>query len=234
MNIALIVAAGTGSRMQGIEVPKQFLIVEDKPLFVYSAETFQNHQDIDAIVIVTLGEYIEQVKKWCNDYNLTKVKAVISGGQTRRASVYYGIKEIKKIAVKSPDTIVLIHDAARPLVTSQIITNNIVLCKQYRAVITAIPASDTIFKSKDGDIISGSLNRSELYQAQTPQTFDLYTIDEAHFMAMTDGVPDDITDDARLVMYFGMNVYFTNGSKYNFKITTNEDLEIFKTIIKNK
>ena len=123
MNFALVLAAGSGTRMNN-EQPKQFLMVNNKPLFYYSVESFNRNKDIDAIVIVTNNEYIEQVQNWCIEYNLCKVKSVVKGGQTRQESVYNGLQELSKIVDNLKD-LVLIHDSARPLVTQRIINENI-------------------------------------------------------------------------------------------------------------
>ena len=124
MNIALIVAAGTGSRMGDAGKPKQFLLVKDKPLMVHTVNAFEMHNDINQIVIVTSADYVEQVKNWCEQYNLRKVKAVVIGGDSRQASVYNGLQAIRELGTKEDD-IILIHDAARPLVSKDIISKNI-------------------------------------------------------------------------------------------------------------
>ena len=232
MNVALILAAGSGSRMENLNEPKQFVMVNDKPLFIYSVESFQSNPNIDMIFIATNPSYIEQVEDWCKIYNLTKVKSVFMGGSSRQGSVWNGLKKMHDY-IKSPNDIVLIHDAARPLVSQRIINDNISLCKRYGAVDTVIQASDTIFKTKDDETIDEILNRDELYQSQTPQTFEYGIINEAHIMALTDGVPN-VTDDCKLVMHFGTQVHFVSGDKLNFKITTSEDLALFKAIVDRK
>ena len=227
MNIALVLAAGSGTRMNN-EQPKQFILVNGKPLFLYSVETFQNNENIDAIVIATNKEFIEQVKELAKGYN--KVKSVIAGGETRQQSVYNGLKEIEKF-IKDGKDLVLIHDSARPLVSERIINENVTLGKQFGAVDTVVQASDTIINSKDKETINEILNRSELYQTQTPQTFEFGIIKKAHERALKDNVPN-VTDDCKLVMHFGVDVHFAKGDKLNFKVTTPEDLEMFKALVK--
>lgn len=227
MNIALVLAAGSGTRMNN-EQPKQFILVNGKPLFLYSVETFQNNENIDAIVIATNKEYIEQVKELAKGYS--KVKSVIAGGETRQQSVYNGLKEIEKFIGNEKD-LVLIHDSARPLVSERIINENVTLGKQFGAVDTVVQASDTIINSKDKETINEILNRSELYQTQTPQTFEFGIIKKAHERALKDNVPN-VTDDCKLVMHFGVDVHFAKGDKLNFKVTTPEDLEMFKALVK--
>lgn len=229
MNIALVLAAGSGTRMNN-EQPKQFIMVKDKPLFIYSVETFQKNKDIDAIVIATSNEYIDYVQNKCEQLLMSKVKAVIEGGETRQASVYNGLKQIEKM-ISSPKDLVLIHDSARPLVSQRIIDENIALAKQYGAVDTVIPASDTIVKSMDEETLGDILNRSELYQTQTPQTFEFGIIKDAHEKALKEKVPN-VTDDCKLAMLYGTKVYFVKGDKFNFKVTTPEDLDLFKALVK--
>ena len=230
MNIALVLAAGSGTRMNSLNKPKQFVLIKDKPLMMYSIESFNHHPEIDAIVIVTSKDYVKYVQDLCQKHQLNKVKAVVIGGQTRQQSVFNGLKEIEKI-ISSEKDIVLIHDSARPLVNDKIISNNILLCKKYGAVDTVIPASDTIINSKDGEIIEGIPNRQELYQSQTPQTFVFNIIKDAHLKALETMIPH-VTDDCRLVKHFGIDVHLAEGSKQNFKITTDEDLELFKALVK--
>ena len=227
MNIALVLAAGSGTRMNNAQ-PKQFILVNNKPLFLYSVEAFQNNKDIDAIVIATSEEYIDLVKGYTKD--LSKVISVIKGGETRQQSVYNGLREIEK-NITNPKDLVLIHDSARPLVSQRIIDENIALGKEFGAVDTVIAASDTIINSKDNETINEILNRSELYQTQTPQTFEFGLIKNAHERALLDKVPN-VTDDCRLAMHFGIKVHFAKGDKLNFKVTTPEDLEMFKALVK--
>ena len=229
MNIALILAAGSGTRMNS-ELPKQFVVVNNKPLFLYSVETFQNNPDIDMIVIATNEQYISRVKELTMDYS--KVEAVIAGGETRQASVYNGLKQIEKL-INSENDNILIHDSARPLVSDRIISENVRACIKFGAVDTVIQASDTIINSKDSETINEILDRKEIYQTQTPQSFRFSIIKEAHERALKDNVPN-VTDDCKLAMHFGVDVHFVQGDKLNFKVTTPEDLEMFKALVKKK
>lgn len=230
MNIALILAAGTGSRMGNADKPKQFLPIYGKPLMVHTIEAFEAHDEVDVIVIVTNDIYIDQVKVWCKQYDLGKVRAVVAGGNSRQISVYNGLTAVKELA-KGKDDIVLIHDAARPLISQKIISDNIKGCKEFDAVDTVIKASDTIIRSTDEKTICDIPNRSELYQGQTPQTFKLSLILEAHEKAKSGLVPN-VTDDAKLVLSLGKKVHLVEGSKQNFKITTFDDLMMLKALLK--
>ena len=227
MNIALILAAGSGTRM-GMETPKQFVLVKDKPLLYYSVHMFETYPEVEAIVLVTNKENISLVKEIVEEYNFKKVKAVVVGGETRQDSVYNGLLKIKEFA--SEDDVVLIHDAARPLVNHRIIFDNIKACNEFGAVDTAIQASDTIVKSSDGSGVDELPLRKELYQAQTPQTFKLGLILEAHEYARSHRVPD-VTDDVKLVLSLGKEVHLVEGSKLNFKVTTPEDLDLLEGLL---
>ena len=229
MNIALIVAAGSGSRMENADRPKQFILVKDKPLMLYSIKAFQMHESIDAIVIVTNASSIEQVKEWCKEYQLNKVRLVVAGGFTRQESVYLGLQAVKSIALDYEKDIVLIHDAARPLVDKNIISANIDACFQYDAVCTAIKVKDTIARSMNAQTISGVANRQELYQCQTPQSFKLSLILKAHDLNKETSTA---TDDAQLVLALGKDVYLVDGSSLNFKITTDADLLLLNALLK--
>lgn len=230
MNIALILAAGSGTRMGNTNKPKQFLSIYNKPLIVHTIEAFEMHDDIDMILIVTNDTYIDDVKIWCKQYDLTKVQYIVAGGSSRQESVYNGLKKLEKIGISDED-IILIHDAARPLISQTIITDNIEACKKYQAVDTVIPSSDTIIRSVDKETICEIQKRSEQYQGQTPQSFTFKVINDAHEYAKSIN-NTETTDDCRLVLNMGKDVHLVSGSKLNFKITTFDDLMMLKALLK--
>ena len=230
MNIALILAAGTGSRMGNADKPKQFLPIYGKPLMVHTIEAFEMNPEVDAIVISTNSEYIDDVKVMCKQYDLSKVKSVVAGGATRQISVFNGLKGVQEVGAKDDD-IVIIHDSARPLISQKIIADNIKACKQYGAVDTVIKASDTIVHSKDEETITDIPPRKELYQGQTPQTFKMSIIMKAHEEALKNEIPN-VTDDTKLVLSQGIAVHLVEGDKLNFKITTFDDLMMLKALLK--
>jgi 2-C-methyl-D-erythritol 4-phosphate cytidylyltransferase len=231
MNIALIVAAGSGSRMGNADKPKQFLPIYGKPLMIHTIEAFEVHDEIDAIVVVTNEAYIDQVKVWCKQYDLGKIKAVVAGGDSRQISVHNGLQAVKALSKDPKNDIVLIHDAARPLISQRIITDNIRVCEKYDAVDTVIKASDTIVRSVNEESISDIPARNELYQGQTPQSFKLSLILDAHEYVKTHAI-DNVTDDCKLVLSLGKEVRLVEGSKQNFKITTFDDLMMLKALLK--
>ena len=227
MNIALIMAAGSGSRMQNANGPKQFIRINEKPLLIYSLETF--NKVVDAIIIVTNKDYINCVQVLCQTYNINKVKDIVIGGATRQESVINGLKAAKAI---DENVVVLIHDAARPLVSEKIIKDNIATVNEFGAAVTVIPATDTLHLSSDGEFVSSSLKRNEIYQAQTPQSFIVKDIFEAHLLAKQENFI--ATDDASLFNKYNKKpLHMVMGDKRNFKVTTEEDLLILKNYLDN-
>jgi len=230
MNIAIILAAGNSTRMKG-KTPKQLLNINGKPVSVYSLETFQAHSDVDNIIVVTKTDLFDTFSKIVKKYKLNKVSAIIAGGITRQASVFNALAFLDP-NIKHSD-IVLIHDAARPFITKRILDENIRIAKKSSAVETAILCADTISVSKNGQFITNVLDRRELYQAQTPQSFSFGLILQAHQKAALENWAN-VTDDAQLVLRFGHEVAIAEGTQNNFKITTREDYELAKDIVSKR
>ena len=226
--IALITAAGKGTRLVGVGIPKQFLRVNGKPILIYSAESFNSNKSIDEIYIITSKEHIEEVERLCRQYNINKLKLVVEGGQTRQESVLNGLVSMKSQGVNDDD-IVLIHDGARPLIDDLIINRNIEACLKHQAVETVIPLTDTVVKSSNGKIFDELADRNELYQVQTPQTFNFKLIFDAHKRFESLKLA---TDDAQLVHNMGKPVHLVEGNKKNLKITTIEDLNLMESLLK--
>ena len=221
-NIALILAAGIGSRMNN-DTPKQFMLINGKPLLFYSLSTFNNHDQIDEVYVVTNIENLSTVRGIIRDNNLKKVRGIIIGGKTRQESVYNGLKGIPNVA---SDDIILIHDSARPLVTKEIIDRNIDACLVYNAVNTVIPVTDSLVKSEGNE----SVDRNKVLAVQTPQTFRYDLILKAHEEALKENITN-AGDDASLVSRLNVNIKQVQGNKLNFKVTTMEDLIILKAIL---
>ncbi|MBN1072375.1 2-C-methyl-D-erythritol 4-phosphate cytidylyltransferase [Clostridium botulinum] len=229
MNIGIILAGGIGSRMGLVDRPKQFIDVYGKPILIHTLEAFDMHSQIDAIAVVCLPEWQEDVMIWLRKYEINKVKWLVDAGKTRQESVYNGLKTIRKDV--ADDDIVVIHDSARPLISNRIISDNIVGAKEYKAVDTVISSADTIIRSLDGDTIENVPVRKELYLGQTPQSFEYKLIVEAHEYAQKNIIAD-ATDDCQLVLKRSIPVRLVQGDKLNFKITTMEDLLLLKAIVK--
>lgn len=229
MNIGVILAGGKGTRMGIVDQPKQFIEIYGKPILIHTLEMFDVHEDIDAICIVGLKEWHDIIKIWVRKYEINKVRWVVDGGETRQGSVFNGLKAIRESV--QPDDIVVIHDAARPLLNHRIISENIAAARKYGCVDTVIPATDTIIKSLDQQTIESIPVRSELFMGQTPQSFRYSIIWDAHSNAGEE-ILKTVTDDCKLVLEFGNQVHLVNGDKLNFKITTMEDILLLKSIVK--
>lgn len=229
MNIGVILAGGSGSRMGIVDKPKQFIDIYGKPIIVHTLEIFDSHADIDAIAIVCLEEWLDDLRILLRKYEISKVKWLVVGGRTRQESIYNVIKTLSEECQE--DDILIIHDSVRPLVSHKIISNNIIGAKRYDAVDTVVPSADTIVKSVDSNTIEEVPNRSELFIGQTPQSFKFSIIKKAHDKAIKDNILDS-TDDCQLILRLGEDVHLVEGEKLNFKITSFDDLLLLKSIVK--
>lgn len=228
MNIAIILAGGSGTRM-GSDIPKQFIDIYGKPLIIHTIEAFDINPNIDYIAVICKNEFKEDLIIWIRKYGISKVKWIVDGGNTRQESVYNGINQLSDFC--SNQDIVVIHDAARPLISQRIINENIESAKINKAVDTVIPTTDTIIRSIDGSVIEEVPVRRELYLGQTPQSFEYALIKKAHEEAKKENNLN-ATDDCQLVLKIGNKVSLVKGDKLNFKVTTFEDLLILKSVIK--
>lgn len=232
MNIAIIFAGGKGIRM-GSQTPKQFIEIHGKPILVHTLELFQNNTKIDKIYISTLNEYIPYVKDLANKYQINKVTDVIEGGETAQDSIYNALKRAQQ---DNPgDSIVLLHDGVRPYVETNIIDENIEAVKKYGSAITSIPAYETIMISKDANGVDSVTTRSETYIGQAPQSFYLEEIIDAHDIIRN--LPtryENMVDACTIYKTLGKKVHLVKGNRGNLKITTPEDVYIFKAFLEFK
>lgn len=230
MVVALLTAAGTGSRM-GQDIPKQFMHIDNKPVIVHTMEAFQRHPSIDAIMVVTLDAWTEVLKAYAAQFNITKLRWVIPGGKTGQESIYNGLQFLKDQV--DDDTVVIVHDGNRCMVSDEIISDSIVTFKQYGSAVAAIPCIEAVFKSSDGISSKISIPREQLYRTQTPHTYTLRKLLWAHEEAGKRGLTNT-TASCTLMQELGETVYFSKGSEENLKITTVEDLKIFKALLNTK
>lgn len=223
--VALIAAAGLGKRMNA-KISKPFIPIFGKPILAYTIEKFEQCKFIEKIyLIVNQEERDFCLKDIILKYNFSKVQELIEGGETRQDSVYNGLK------VLDPDTdIVVIHDGARPLVEETIIQDSIEAAQEYGAAIAAIPLKDTVKKSRKDFFINETLNREEIWRAQTPQTFKYDIILSAYHQSYKDNF--FATDDAAIVERYGHKVKMIIGSEENIKITTPFDIIIAENFLK--
>ena len=229
-NIALIIAGGVGNRM-GQSIPKQFLTINDRPVIVYTLEAFQLHPEIDTIAVVCIAGWEQVVQAYANQFNITKLKYIIPGGNCGQASIRNGVFELEKHFNK--EDIVLIHDAIRPLVSAEIISDCIEKTRSYGCAITSIPCAEAMLQTEDGIISTGNYPRDHLKRTQTPQGFTLETICNLHRKALEKGITNSVAS-CTLMIELGEQVIFSAGSEKNIKLTTVDDIDIFKALLMAK
>jgi len=223
MNVALIMAGGSGKRMQVAE-KKQFLLINGKPLIVHTLEKICGHPEIDQVIIVAPADDLARMQSICEQYFPEKEIMLTAGGTERQISVINGLK-----ACPSTTELVLIHDAVRPFVSNQLISELIKLAKLHGAVIPCSPVRNTI-KRISGEQIIETVPRQDLYNAHTPQVFSYSLIYKYHEKALN--VKHQFTDDSSILEYFQQPVYFYLCDDSNFKITQPYDLILAEYFLK--
>ena len=232
MNIAMIIAGGKGTRMNQ-NIPKQFLNIHDKPVIVYTMQAFQKHPEIDAILVVCLDGWQEILKAYARQFNITKLRWVVSGGENGQESIHNGLAELEKECKK--DDLIMVHDAIRPNVSQEIISNSIAECRLHGSAITVIPCVEAMLlrEEENGTSAKALISRDALARTQTPQTFPVSRLLWAHEEAERRGITNS-TASCTLMVELGETVHFCPGSEKNIKITTTEDIEIFKALLRMK
>ena len=227
MNIALIIAGGRGMRM-GQEIPKQFLTIHDKPVIAYTMEAFQKHPDIDVIAVVCVDGWESILSAYARQYGITKLKHIIPGGENGQSSIRNGVFELEKHY--SPTDLVLIHDAIRPMVSQDIISGCIATTREHGSAIVTIPCQEAMLETTDQISTHSTYPRDNLKRTQTPQGFPLGVICNAHRRSLAQGITNSVAS-CTLMVELGETVYFCAGSEKNIKLTTPDDLEIFKALL---
>lgn len=228
MNIAIIFAGGSGIRMHTKDKPKQFLLIHGKPIIVHTIEQFENHEEIDAIIVVCIENWITYMEEMKYRYRLEKIVSIIPGGETGQLSIYNGLREaVKQFGVN--DNIVLIHDGVRPLIDKKIISNNIASVKKNGSAITCSMVKETIVIVTDEENIKEIPNRNNSRIAKAPQSFWLKDIYEAHNKALAEGLTN-IIDSCTMMNYFSKEMAVVICTDDNIKITTPEDFYIFRAL----
>lgn len=230
MNIALLTAAGSGTRMNQ-DIPKQFMHIENKPLIIYTLEAFQNHPNIDAILVVCLDGWRDVLQAYANQFNITKLKWIVPGGSTGQESIYNGLKVLDENC--SENDIILIHDGNRALVSSDIISDSIAKCKTHGDSVAAIPCTEAVFRSEDQTTATISIPRENLFRTQTPHTYPLKKLMWAHSKAKENSITNSVAT-CTLMAELGEIIHFSKGSEKNMKITTVEDIDLFKSLLKSE
>lgn len=241
--IALIVASGVGTRM-GYDIPKQFVNVkidyedgnvEEKEVLTYTLEAFQNHELIDEIYVVTLNDYKRHVIEQALDYNITKLKGIISGGQTVQESIRNGVYFLENYA--NENDIVIIHDGVRPLVDSDVLSDVITICAQKGNAVSSLPYNEQIFLINENDSTTTKqyINRDFLRRVSTPQAYNFKLLDNAYHEAFNNKIgiyPPAYTNNMMIDLGYTLN--FAKGSDRNIKLTTKADITAFKAYKKEE
>ena len=227
-NVAVIFAGGIGKRMNSGDIPKQFLEVDGKPIIVYTIEVFQEHSEIDGVIVVCVEDWIDHTLNLVDEYDLTKVKAVIPGGITGHESRRNGLECAKRYY---NDAIVLIHDGVRPLIDSETITQAIQCTRVSGAAVVCSPAIETIYHEVGEE--SRIIPREQCYLMRAPQCFYLSEILKMYKKASNEGL-NDVIDSVTLMQMYGKSVPRVIGPVENIKITTPLDFYMFEGIMKSR
>lgn len=231
MNIAVIFAGGVGHRMHTSDKPKQFLEMNGKPIIIHTLEHFDEHPEIDGIIVVCVENWIEFLRMKLEKFNIKKVLDIIPGGNSSQESTRKGLYAVEKCVKANPeDIVVLIHDGVRPLIDAKLISNNIESVKKYGNAITVVPATETIIETNENGDIKKVADRECCRLARAPQSFYLSDILAAHEKALADGEVEMI-DSAMLMHHYGVALHTVNGPVENIKITNPMDYHLFRAII---
>ncbi len=226
MNIAVLLAAGKDPTFQ-MDIPKQFVNVYNRPVIVYTLEIFQRHPEIDSIVVACIKGWENMVEAYAKQFQISKLKTVIQGGETAQ--------ETSKLAVDclmetcSPEDIIVLHDAIRPMVSDEIISDSIAACKAKGMGVAAVTSMDNVMMTDDGVTGKLSISRYVFRRIQTPQTYRLGELKSAHEEALIMDIVGE-NDTNNMISRLGRNVHFSKGSDLNLKINTVEDVAMFKAL----
>ena len=226
MTTAIIIAGGSGHRM-GRDIPKQFINVYDKPILIYTLESFERHPQIDAIEVVCLDGWHDVLWAYAKQYKITKLKWIVSGGATGQESIRNGVYHLEKYCVE--DDVVIIHDGIRPLVEEAVLSDVIATCQKHGNAVTSLPYNEQIFVIDDNDSTKKYIPRETLRRVSTPQAYKFGKLDWAYHKAFLEEIGIHGSSYTNTMMVdLGERLYFAAGSDRNIKLTTPDDLEIFK------
>ena len=230
MVIALIIAGGHGLRM-GQEIPKQFINVYDKPILIYTLEGFQQHPQVDAIEVVCLDGWHEIVWAYAKQFGITKLKEVVSGGASAQESIRNGVYSLENVC--KADDLIIVHDGVRPLVEDSVLSDVIIKAQEYGNAVTSMPYNEQIFKIYDEKSTREYIPRDTLRRVSTPQAYKFGKLLESYKKAFAEKIgigPSSYTNT--MMVELGETLYFAAGSDKNIKLTTKDNLEMFKAFLK--
>lgn len=231
-NIALIIAGGSGKRM-GQEIPKQFLTVNDKPIIIYTLENFENNELIDEIIVVCIDGWHDVLSAFCKQFNISKVKQIISGGETVQESIFNGVKLAKSLY--PVDSCLIIHDSIRPLVDESVLNDVIEVCHKFGNAVTSMPYNEQIFLVDDELTTSKYIPRETIRRVSTPQAYMLGKLYDCYVRAFNEKVGVFGSSYTNTMMVeLGETLHLAKGSDKNIKLTTKDDFYIFKAYISAK
>ena len=231
MNVAIIIAGGVGSRMK-MDIPKQFIHIYGKPVIIYTLEGFQRHPEIDAIEVVCLAGWEETLKEYAAQYGITKLKWITTGGATGQESIRNGVFALEGVA--DPDDLVVIHDGIRPLVDDHVLSDVVRVAREKGNAVTSLPYNEQIFVVSEDDPSTTSryIPRETLRRVSTPQAYRFGELDAAYHEAFERGIGIDGSHYTNTMMVvLGHTLNFADGSDRNIKLTTRDDLEMFKAYL---
>lgn len=218
---AMLFAGGVGARMKSVDIPKQFIEVDGKPIIIRTLEKFARHPLVDDIVVSCLEDKIDYLWQLIEKFHIQKVTSIVKGGANGFQSIHNGLVEVNKYA--KADDIVLICDGVRPLISTELISNCIEAATKYETAVPVTPSIDSVLESKDGVSCSKSYSRSEMFITQAPQGYTMRKIMWAHDEAEKRGIKSP-TSSSELLIELGEPVHIFIGDRENIKVTTPEDL----------
>lgn len=233
MNIAIILAGGSGERMKTKTIPKQFLLVAGKPIIVYTLEKFQNSSEIDKIIIVSREDYRQEVNDFVKKFGITKVASVVNGGKTRHDSLYEGVKEAIQISKNINEDIILIHDAVRPAVSFELISEVIKQVKLHEACMAVGRPIETIVLIGEDGFVKEVKDRKICRTGKAPHGYRLGLINSIFEKSRNDGHADYIDDESMMYAY-GIPLFAVDCPDENIKITNRMDYIVFRSFISAK
>lgn len=232
MNYAIILAGGSGSRM-GQDIPKQFINVLDKPIIVYTLEGFQAHPEIDAVIAVCIDGWQNMLDAYARQFGINKLTKIVTGGATGQESIRNGVEALNGMAEKGD--VVIVHDGIRPLVDTSVLSDVILKCKKYGNAVTSLPYTEQLFIVDDNDdtITNRYIPREPLRRVSTPQAYEYELLSKSYKKAFAEEIGIHGSSYTNTMMVeLGETLHLAAGSDKNIKLTTTDDIEIFKAYLK--